>query len=338
MSEYEPIIGEKFRALYDLIVDNFYLTLEQLRSISLNLSEIEVLISLNILKRLDGKYYFVDADRLFRYGKFLVTNKEYEKSKKVFKKVISIDPEFEPAYFLLFYENLYDENLNETAYFCIRKLMQTKDESFKRDINTFLLILNEVYLLPKDINEYARTIGYMDIMPYYEDVRHSEEDTIRITSIRDAIYKRKFSYAYKQIVSFCNECKQCTSEDLATKTLLFLGANTHVRNQKYFDKLVAEKEYEELLMFLIDEEQKHELKTSYEYSKKILVDYFEIKNTRIVPASVMNDNPNVFKAIDYKNYHEALELSKEGLGVLHPLLVDICALIDEVDKEKSLNR
>ena len=98
---------ENLNKLYEGIVNGNELTTKELNGYGFNSKDLTDLIEQGSLERVKRGYYsFQSFDELFRYGKKLIAEKDYDKAIECFKKCYELDPNHSGACFQLFLRSI----------------------------------------------------------------------------------------------------------------------------------------------------------------------------------------------------------------------------------------
>ena len=334
---------ENLSKLYSGVLDGTELTTKQMNGYGFNSKDLKELIeegSIDRVKR--GLYYFKSIDKLFHYGKYLITKNQHDKATLCFEKCHELDPTHLGACFQLFLRSIKKEDYKR-AFELYERLSKSDNEFYNIDTNYYLYLLSIITEVPEKYKNYARNLKYEDIKIQDTDKRY--QDISLQNKVRIAVVQRKFPYAIKQLNDLVSKHGKITLQDIITKTLLSQAITVEKLSKDTIISLIKEKKYEEAAQHLLDKKERHNLSLSEQYILKLVNKYIEIKNTSKIPERSLLQSETLFEAIDANNYSLALKINKEfneknniinESSTINLLLTDICNLINNIEKNSLI--
>ena len=298
---------ETLKNLYEGIVNGNELTTKELNSYGFNSKDLSDLIEQGSLERIKRGYYsFLTIDDLFYYGKKLIAEKEYEKATKCFEKCYELDPTHSGACFQLFLRSINKKDY-EAAFRYFDVLSNTDNPYYSADSNFYLYLLSIITNVPEKHKDYARYLKMEDIRVDFHDKRY--EDIPAQNKIRIAVLQRKFPYALKQLKDLTTKHGTLTVQDIITRTLLFQAVEAETLSKNTLLELAKTKQYDEMISYLEDKQQRHNLSLTDSYTLKLTKELLNIQDSHISPEKRIFQTEKLFEAIDGCNYELALQLS-----------------------------
>lgn len=333
---------ENLNKLYEGIIEGKELTTKELNSYGFNSKDLATLINDGELERVKrGIYSFLPIDKLFQYGKSLISKKEYEKATESFKKCYELNPEHKSACFQLFLRSISDKDYISTfKYFEV--LNDTNNQYYNADNNFYLYLLSLITEIPEKHRDYTRYLKIDDIRVDFNDKRYS--DIQGQNKIRLAVLQRKLPYALKLLKDLINKRGNITLQDIVIKTLLLQAIEEDNQKKNSLLELAKNKKYVEIISFLELKEQNHNLSISDSYILLLAKAIVNINKTQNIPTQQTMEVDNLFDAIKTNNYEKALELNKKynetnninnEENIMNLLLSEICDIKKEIKKSKN---
>lgn len=335
------ITYEKINNLYETIIFNKELTTQELKKCGFDSKDITKLIENNIIERIKrGSYNFIDAEGLFKYGKKLVSKKDYTKAQFCFEKCYKIDNKHPGTCFQLFFNSInksdYDRALK---YFEV--IYQTNNPYYKSDSNLYLYLLNNITELNEEYKQIVKSLKMEDIRVDYNDKRF--ENITEQNRIRGAILTKKYPLALKQLNMLMENSNNI--QNTLIRTLLYRVVEIEKARKQTMIDLINTENYYKLIELLNNQNEKIPLNITDEYTLKLLRDIIKIKERKKLPKTDLSLTDNLFEAIDKYNYKLALKISNDfcaekGIyrenNTIHLLLTQINNLIDEIIKPTEI--
>ncbi len=338
------INNETLNNLYDGIINGNELTTKELNSYGFTSKDLSDLIEQKTLKRIKKGYYsFLKIDDLFYYGKKLISKKEYEKATKCFEKCYELDQTHPGTCFQLFLRSINKKDY-KTALKYFDVLLNTDNPYYRADSNFYLYLLSIITNISEKHKDYARYLKLEDIRVDFQDKRY--ENIPMQNKIRIAVLQRKFSYALKQLNNLISEQKNLTVQDIITRTLLYQAIEVEKLSRNTLLELTKTKQYDKIISYLEDKQQRHNLSLIDSYILKLAKDLLNIQNSHIIPKTIIFQIENIFEAIDGCNYKLALHLNNSynqknnincSENTINLLLSDIIELINQLENPIQQN-
>lgn len=341
---------ETLSNLYEGIINDKELSTEELYSYGFDSDDLVELIAQGSLEKKESDYYsFLKTEDLFNYGKKLILEKNYDKATICFEKCYELDPNHSGVCFQLFLRSISRKDF-ESAFKYFDILSDTDNPYYSADNNFYLYLLSIITDVPEKYKEYARYIKIDDIKVDFHDKRY--KDIPEQNKIRTAVLQGKLPYALKQLKDLTLQYGTLTVQDIITRTLLFQASEVERLSKNTLLELAKSKQYDEIICYLEEKYQRHNLSFTDSYILKLTKELLNIQDNHILPEKRIFQADNIFGAIDEHNYELALQLSNEHNqkyningeeNVISILLSDICNLINElslsihnVDEEKII--
>lgn len=334
---------KNFTKIYNGILEGEELTTKLLNSYGFNSRDLNNLILEGKLIRIKrGLYSLKSVDKLFYYGKELITKKEYEKADMCFEKCFLIDSTHTGVCFQLFLRSIKKEDYQRT-FELFDNLYQTENEHYKIDLTFYLYLLSIVTEVPEKYKEYARNLKIEDIKVPITDKRYKDKPLQN--KIRIAAIQRKFSIATKQLKDATVKQGYWSLQDVITNILLNKAYDVEKTSKLAIVNLIKETKYNEVVAHLLDKQKKHNLSMFEEYVLKLANSFIEMYKTSTIPEKGLVKSKILFDAIDANDYETALKISTEyneknnisnDSNAINLILFDICALIMSLNKTNQV--
>lgn len=334
---------ENLNMMYEGIIKNQELTTKQLNSYGFNSKDLADLIENGSLERIKRGYYsFISIDDLFYYGKKLISLKEYDKATVCFEKCYELDPNHPGVCFQLFLRCIQNKNY-EKAFEYFDYFYDTDNKYYNADSNYYLYLLSMITELPENHRQFARFIKLEDIKVDLNDKRYNDipaQNKIRISSLN-----QRFVLAYKQLNDLIKQNGRLSVQDIIIRTLLSQAIEEQYRVKKHIVKLINNKQYEEVITYLKNLQERHNLSTADKYTLFLTKDLMDIIKTGIIPEKKVFSTDKLFDAISGKNYELALSLSlqynkksniEDNDNAMYVLLTEIQSLVDKKGQIQSM--
>lgn len=328
------ISEEKLEKLYDGVIKGIDLTTKNLKEIGLSSNDLTILVKGNVLKREKvGHYIFIDAEKLFYYGKKLIfINKPFEAT-ICFEKCFLIDPNHHGAAFQLFFRCIRNEKYQEAFKF-VDLLLETDNVFYKRDMIYYLYLLSFITDIPEKYKSLINNITFDEICVSKDDKRFNS--IYKENLIRELAFKKRFSFAFRKINELTNYGKNMNFQNKFERILLARVVEIDKKNRDITINLVKEHKYEDLIDFLLNRKETFGLRRLEELLLELAKKYLDIKSTCKIPIIKTMQVDTLDKAIAANNFILARNLAKQfneennidnEQSVLYLLLCDICDLI-----------
>lgn len=339
------ISEEKLEKLYDGFIRGVDLTTKNLKKLGLSSNDLTTLVKENVLKREKiGHYIFLDAEKLFYYGKKLIKKNKPLDATICFEKCFLIDPNHHGAAFQLFFRCIKKGNYQEAFEF-IDLLMDTDNEFYKRDMYYYLYLLSNLTEISDKYENYIRSLQFSDMAVLNDDKRYNK--TYEQNKIRGAVFNKNFSYAFQLLNKLIANENRMTFQNKIEKLLLskIILVNNEIIAQE--QQLIKYQKYEELIDYLLKLKEKRGLRKLEEMLLYLSQKYLDIKKFGKIPITKTIQVDTLDKAVAANNFILARNLAKQfneehnidnEQSGLYLLLCDICDLIKflvEVPKKES---
>lgn len=333
---------ENLTKMYEGILNEQKLTTKELNGYGFNAKDLSVLIENGTIERVKKGYYsFKSIDDLFYYGKKLIAMKEYDKATMCFEKCYGLNPNHSGTCFQLFLRSIQNRNY-EKAFEYFDHIYDTDNKYYNADSNYYLYLLSMITELPENHRQYAKFLKLEDIRVDFNDKRYNNvfaQNKIRVSSLN-----QRFVLASKQLNDLIKQNGRLSVQDIIIRTLLSQAIEEQNRIKKHIIKLANEKRYEEVIEYLENLQQHHNLSLADEYTLTLTKDLTEIIKTGIIPEKQVFSTDKLFDAISGKNYELALSLSSEYIrkgnieandNAMYVLLAEIQNIISMKENSSS---
>ena len=135
--------------LYDAVINNEDLTTKTLNDYGFNSTDLTKLVEEKVLERVQrGHYKFIDVEKLFLYGKRLISAKEYIKATECFKKCCNLNQSHIEANMQLFLIECKNNNY-EKAFEYFDNFFYTDNAFYNSDNDFYLCLINRIVDIPE---------------------------------------------------------------------------------------------------------------------------------------------------------------------------------------------
>lgn len=272
-------------------------------------------------------YVIESVDHLFRYGKELIANREYDKAKTCFYKCVEVSPNHAGACFQLFLLNIQSQNYEQVLEYFTR-FYNCKPKFYNVDSNLYLYLLSMIIDLPEDYKAHVKNLKHTDLVNF-----NNEKITLQ-NKIRLSIFNQRFLLAYSQSYELFKESGKISSQDIIVKMLLSQIIQIEEKNKRDLLELIQNKQYQDAFLYLSKAQDQHCLSILDSSILLLLKDLIKMKKTNCIPKMNPISTDNLFEAIDVKNYELAFSLLKSHSNVymIEILLKEIINTIEELKK------
>jgi len=205
------------------------------------------------------------------------------------------------------------------------------NEDIIKNSNLYLVLLNSLMELPKEHKALVLKIEN-EFLNDEEKVKNYFDKSVKKEMI-SLLFKREFYDVLKNYGG--NNFNDKDIDFSITKLLLERANNLKLKVRNRSIKLIENKKYEELIIYL--EGKKNVLNYSDSIVLEIAKDIVKIRQDNVLPIKRETRGDNLFKLIYYKQYEKALKVSREynkrvpyKKTPLNLILVDINEIISEV--------
>ena len=334
----------KLHNLYEGLIQGDELTTKVLNSYGFNSKDLANLIEEGVLKRIKRGYYsFLAIDDFYLYGKKLIADKDYNKATKCFERSYALNPHHGGACFQLFLRSIHKKDYEE-AFKYFEVIFNTNNVYYKKDSNFYLYLLSIITEVPDKYKEYARNLKCEDICIDIDDKRYRNKPLRN--KIRKSIFKNKFPFAMKQMNDLISANNQIIVQDIISQALLYQATEVETQKKHKIINFINNKEYDQLISFFTETENKHKLSVYDEYTLWLAKNILNIKETNEIPKIKKLQAQNIFHAIDCENYELALQMCEtfnlknnidNSKSAIYLLLSDTCNLIQNISNHNISN-
>ena len=276
------------------------------------------------------------AEELYKEGKRLLAEKDFDRAYDCFRKSYKICPRNYTVCFKLFVQSIRDMNYDE-AFNYYETLCFTNSPYNKNDNNFYLYLLSIITEVPDKYKEYVKRLTIDDIKVSIHDSRY--QDASMQNKIRISAMQGKLSYAISLLNQLSNRGDVYSTQLLITKTLLRQAIDVERKNKNTLMELIKSKRYKEIVDFLENKKEKQNLNANDKYILRLTEQIIEIQYTNKVPEQTICMSECINEAIEAHNYDLALSICKsydykyninDEDNMVYLLLVDICDLISKM--------
>jgi tetratricopeptide (TPR) repeat protein len=333
--------SKNIELIYEYLIDNDSIPTKKLNEIGYNAKDINDLISSRTINRVARGYYqLVDVDKLYYYGRRLVSKKEFAKADRCFNKCYEVNPKNPDACFQLFLRAVVSMKYNEAIKYLDG--FYGKSNFDIKDVNYYLFLLSNVTTLPEKYKDYIINLKYEDIKVRSDDKRFT--DIIMQNSIRLDAYNHHFSCAYSRL----NRAKAINGKmevsNVIAKYLLVQAIQIETKSKDALLGYAFNKDYKGIINFLGSKTQLHPLSAVDRCTLKLAKKIAKIMEEQTIPNIMTGSSNTIFGAIDADDYQLALECCKSynyennidnSRNIIHCLLSDIVELTNDIKKRKQ---
>ena len=276
------------------------------------------------------------AEELYKEGKRLLAEKDFDKAYDCFRKSYKMYPRNYTVCFKLFVQSIRDMKYDE-AFEYFETLFATSNPYSKMDNNFYLYLLNVITEVPDRYKEYVKRLTIDDIKVSIHDSRY--QDASMQNKIRISAMQGKLSYAIYLLNQLSNRGDVYSTQLLITKTLLRQAIDVERKNKDTLMELIKNKRYKEIVEFLENKKEKQNLNANDKYILRITEQIIEIQYTNKVPEKTICMSECINEAIEAHDYDLALSICKgydykyninDEDNMVYLLLMDICDLTSKM--------
>ncbi len=335
------INNENLDMIYEDVLNDRELTTKELNNYGFNSKDLKALIDDRTLVRIKrGIYTLGSVDKLFRYGKKLIRQKENDKANFCFSKCFQIDSSHRATCFQLFLINIQKKDYEEAFKYFKILYHSDNDEFINKNNHFYLYLLSMITELPENYRNYAKYLNYEDFK--IDDV--SDDDLQN--KIRFSSYRQKFFSALKQLNDLTNQKGSSNTSLVLIRYLINQAIDVQVENRDKVLNFIKQKEYEKVREFYKELSNKRNLSIIDEYILTLTNDLLDITASKKIPVKKIFSTNNLYEAIKGNNYELALKLVLDNnkrmnvddeSNALFLLLEEIINVCEEI-KDKSLEK
>lgn len=327
--------------LYNLVIDDD-LTTKSMKENDFSSYDIKKLVKVGIIQRIQrGKYKLTSVDDLYKYGKDLICDGKREKAQNCFRKCYELDSKHAPSCFQMFFQSVHDKQYNNSYKYLLQLFSNSR--KYENDYKLYLFLLGNIYELSNEDIEYTKILETDDVLIDKNDNRIDKEDLNIQNEIRYDIIEGKFSKALFNIQKLDN--KHSYVSNLIMKELLIEVCTKNKRLDKKILELIKQKQYDEIIVILEKEQEKHRLSTKYDLALEICHNIEKMRSTNIIYEQNNNFDEFDINGMIYSNKYEKaikyLEKQRQekylDQNILYMLMIDAIEIKNKIlEDEKKL--
>lgn len=331
------IISENIDKLCELVINGEELTTKKLNENGFSSKNITELIEKGYLIRIKRGYYnFYEINSLILYGKRLLKNNRYSSALECFETCYGIDPNNKDVNMQLFLCNILIKNYIKALKYL--ENLYVNNQLMVVDYNFYIFLLNFVIELPNMYREYAKNLGFDDLMIDYNE--KFDNKFFLQNKVRLSVFNQRFILALKQYNEFTKDKTKLEAPEIIIKKILRQLIEIQIISKEKILGLIKNKKYEEVKNYLNNLQTRYNLSISDKYILILIDTLLDIKTKKNIFISQVFTAKNVFEAIDGKNYKLALSFCEEYNtkntfeNCLKILLLDIEEEINNIKNKK----
>lgn len=317
--------------LYDAVLAGAELTTKQLEEFGISKRELDEFVQQGILERVKSGFYQVSVDGLSAYGKSLIEKKEYEKVRLCFEKCWNLDPTNLDMCEQLIYEYFVARNYQRMLEL-LTTLINSKNQYYRQDGNFYLYLFSMIMDLPASYKSQLENFTFEDIKVLSTDTRYQNIEIQNKT--RMMAFQDSFVLAHNILFSEGQDLTQIQNK--LTLRLLNAVCDTEIESENTILRMVQEKKWDEVFTYLVQKQNRHELKFVEDLLLRLVTQYLEMKHSGNIPKRKNREVFSAIEAIYADQYDIALQLEEQwckhfpdGPDLLIYILKDICEFIGE---------
>lgn len=335
----------KLDLIYDLVVENGnLLSTKSLKEIGFNSYDISKLLEdATLTREKRGIYKFNDVNKLFYYGKFLVSQKGFSNGTKCFERCYEIDRTHSGVCFQLFLRAIQKEDY-ERAILLMEELDKNHNQFYRKDYNFYIFILNFLTTLPELYKKRVQRFKLKDLLITDNDKRYKNMEIHN--KIRKLVFNQKFYNATNEVdLLFKYNKDNLSVQDIITKNLVKnISRDSYKKRQKMY-ALAETKDYKEIINVL--EKKESEVSLSFEefiikkLAEKLLLaqngETFIKYTTNSYNLIITIENNDFFKAYKNREYFCAKNHISQSEDLISFMLKDLITFskIKESNREEN---
>lgn len=300
---------EKLNKVYEILIKDEELTTSKLRDCGFNSNDITKLVSNKVIERSRrGHYTLLDVEHMHQYGKYLITQKNYDKAKKCLEKCYELNSKHSGNCFALFVNSIMKNDYK--AAFKYFEGFYKKDDYYafsKRNDNFYLFLLNLITTIPEKYKGYVEQLELEDILVSNND--KCKQNIPLHNEIRTFAFNQRFKQAVQTYERLVKINGKTYSDDVVAINLLNSALESQKSRKRNILNLVTNKDYIGVVSYIESVLKMHEIDLLDKYVLKLTKELLEIKETKQIPEKINSDNSSIFAAINNKDYELALSLT-----------------------------
>ncbi len=322
------ITEENLRQIYQEVIKGNDLTTKKLNNFGLNSRDLKEFIEKgNLIRVKRGLYALQSANELFFYGKELIHQKKKKEAMICFQKCIEIDPNHHGANFQLFFDCIETKQF-EKSWQYLDILHDPKYLYYYHDSNFYLYLLLMMDKIPEKYRDTASHFKLEDVEAMVGDKRYR-------TPFQNKIRKLALNQNFKMANFLLKQKGKQKIQNQIIQILLDEDIKVQDKNRNYVIQLILEKNYQEIIEFYQERQQKYPLSMAEQYTVLLAKDILKIQNQeKLTPTNQYTEN--LFEAIRENNFKLALKLiESKKTNPIYLLLKEIVNLLPSVKEEKD---
>jgi len=334
---------DNLNKMYEGLIENHEMTTKELNSYGFNSKDLSDLIEQGILTRVKRGYYsFLSVEKLYNYGKKLISNKEYDKSTLCFKKCYELDSNNKSVCFQLFFRSILSQDYDKALEY-FEKLDESDNEYYITDNYLYIYLLSMIIELPEKYKSYAKYIKFEDLKAKEDDSRFT--DIVMENKIRKAIHTKKFSVAYILLKEVLTQKGKLNIQNILVRTLIRQIKDVKNNSTNTILSMINNDEYQNIIDYLSTKEEQIYLDISDKLIKNLSHNLLYIKRTNEIPKINITNTDKVHEAIYGNNFSLAISLIEQknnensltnGKNPIYLLLIKINEQINKIKSEKYI--
>ncbi len=336
---------EKKNKLYEMVIRSKNLTIGKIVECGFAIEEIDLLIKTKIILKLDkGIYKFIDDNALNNFGDEYLKENNYEKAAICFETCYNLLNNSKKYYLKTILAYIYAKDY-KSILDIINNKINSKISSDNIEMinisNIIIYLITFLTIVPDNIKNYSLNLEKKD---YIIDNQKSYSNDINI--IKKNILSTEFRRALNKIRAIHLNNNFMSIEELIIKHLLLDVITVCNNRKKEAVTHIKNKDYNMLISLLEKPEETNNITQKEIYVLKLAKALTDPLMVDIISSTNKSKNTKIFKAINFKNYKNALDISQNHINkfdkpiednMIHLLLLEINSIRDEYYSESSIN-
>lgn len=330
--------------LYNLVIDD-NLTTKSMKENDFSSYDIKKLVKDGIIQRIQrGKYKLTSVDDLYKYGKDLICDGKREKAQNCFRKCYELDSKHSSSCFQMLFQSVHDKQYSDVYKYLLQLFSNSR--KYENDYKLYLFLLGNIYKLSNEDIEYTKILEIDDVLIDKNDNRIDKEDLNIQNEIRYDILEGKFSKALFNIQKLDNN--HLYVSNLIMKELLIEVCTKNKRLDKKILELIKQKQYDEIIVILEKEKEKHRLSTKYDLALEICHNLEKMRSTNTIYEQNNHFDEFDINGMIYSNKYEKaikyLEKQRQekylDQNILYMLMIDAIEIKNKIleDEKKIIDK
>lgn len=328
----------KIETLYKLIINGLVINDRTLLNSGFTNEDIDKFIIYKILIPTENKTYkLVYVDKLRQYGVRLLSQGDVRTANDCFRICYNLAPNGKNICLQYFLANIVKKDYQK-ALEIFSNLEKIQPEKNKKDYNLYLYLLSNLIELEGEYLKRAKSIKEEDIL-LVETYLNKKENSIRI-----AIMKDKFTYAYQLINPLISRDIEYSVKYELIRKLVIEIAQKERKFKENLTTLIKEENYEKIIEELNKKLKYSHLSKIETYIYLIAKAIIEIKRTNLIPVKSDNKSNDMYNVLLTNDFKKALEINEHFLDLkhenkskdlVHIMLIKLNKLIDEINVKET---